>query len=276
MVRIITLMDDKPTEHLSLIAEHGLSYYVERNGSRLLFDCGASDAPQRNAHRLGVDLKELDAVILSHSHYDHAAGYRDLIENGLGADALYTGPHFFEPKYAKAGIRCTDLSAGFDLDFVQKHGVAHRTVEDVMEIAPGVWVITGFPRTHAFETIPDRFVRRVPGGFVQDDFPDEVCVALQVEGGVVVLVGCSHPGILNMISHVKTVLNQPVKAVYGGTHLMEADDARIETTIRELRGMGLETLGLSHCSGDSVECALRGGNEMDGCHMGSGDTVFYD
>ena len=68
MLSITALMDNKPTEHKALIAEHGLSLYVEYNGRRLLFDCGSGANPQYNAHRLGVDLKNLDAVIISHSH----------------------------------------------------------------------------------------------------------------------------------------------------------------------------------------------------------------
>ena len=85
MVRVTALMDDHASEHKALTAEHGLSYLVEMPELRLLFDCGASAVPMANAHRLGLSLKELDAVVLSHSHYDHAAGYRDLIEAGLGS-----------------------------------------------------------------------------------------------------------------------------------------------------------------------------------------------
>ena len=101
MVRITALMDDRAGENLALVAEHGLSFYIEYEDKRFLFDCGASDMPLYNAHRLGVDLSGLDAVMLSHSHYDHSAGYRDLIEERLGSPVLYTGQHFFEKKYVR-------------------------------------------------------------------------------------------------------------------------------------------------------------------------------
>lgn len=276
MVRITALMDNKPSEHKALIAEHGLSLYVEHNGHRLLFDCGAGPNPQRNAYRLGIDLKDLDAVILSHSHYDHASGFRDLADAGLGSRDLYTGPNFFEPKYARSGVRLTDLSAGFGPDFLAQRGICHHTVEGLKEIFPGVWLISGFPRTHEFEQIPKRFVRRTAQGFREDDFSDEICMAVQVDGGLAVLVGCSHPGILNMMTQVRRLLDQPIRAVYGGTHLVEADGARIDATIRALRQMGLETLGLSHCSGDAAECALQTFPDVTGCHLCVGDTIFYD
>lgn len=88
MVRITALMDNVRSEHKALIAEHGLSLLLEWPDRRILFDCGASASVLANAHRLGRSLRQLDAVVLSHSHYDHAAGYRDLLEAGLGSRLL--------------------------------------------------------------------------------------------------------------------------------------------------------------------------------------------
>lgn len=276
MVRITALMDNKLSEHRALIAEHGLSVYVCCNGRRILFDCGATANPQVNAYRLGIDLKDLDAVVLSHSHYDHAAGFRPLVDAGLGSPVLYTGPGFFDAKFARSGARYTDLSAGFGPDFLREHHIEHRVVTGLREIFPGVWLISGFPRIHQFERIPPRFVRRTDQGFREDDFGDEVCMALQTDRGLAVLVGCSHPGILNMMTQVRTLLGQPIRAVYGGTHLVEADEERIDATIEALHQMGLEVLGLSHCSGDAAEQSLANHREVTGCHLGVGDTIFYD
>lgn len=276
MLHITALMDNKSTEHKALIAEHGLSLYLEHDGRRMLFDCGSGTNHLKNAHRLGVDLRKLDAVVISHSHYDHAAGFRDLTQAGLGSSVLYTGTGFFEPKYAFEGVRYTNLSAGFDREFLAEHHIEHREITEMQEIFPGVYLISHFPRVHDFESIPDRFVRRNKSGFVEDDFSDEICMAVRVKGGIAVLVGCSHPGILNMITHVRNLLRQPVKAVFGGTHLVEADEERIDTTINALKSMGLEILGLSHCSGDIAEHAASGFADIEGCHLGVGDCVFFE
>lgn len=276
MVRITALMDNKPSENKALCNEHGLSYLVEGNGIRFLFDCGAGPHPWENAHRLGLDVGNLDAVVLSHSHYDHAAGYRDLLEMGGGSPLLYTGKRFFEPKFAYDGTKYTDLSAGFDRAFLEAHHVSHREVADVTELAKGVYLLSGFPRKNEFETIPERFVRLTDQGFVPDDFEDEICIALDVGGKLVILVGCSHPGILNMVEHVHKVLSLPVYGVFGGTHLVEADEARVSRTVRRLREMGVEILGLSHCSGEAAECAICRDRTVKSCHMGSGDCIFLD
>jgi len=276
MLQLTALMDDIPPKNKTLVAEHGLSYYVEYGSLRFLFDCGPGPNSIRNAHRLGIDLDGLDGVILSHSHYDHAAGYRDLIEAGMGSKTLYTGTCFFEPKFARKGIPYANLSCGFDPKFLQSHGICHREIQDCAAIGPGVWLISGFPRIHRIETIPERFVRRKDGQFIPDDFPDEVCMVLEVDGGLAVLAGCSHPGILNMLTHIHALLGKPIRGVFGGTHLVEAEEERIHTTIDTLRQMGVEILGLGHCSGESVYNVLAARPEIRSCHLSSGDCVFFD
>lgn len=274
MVCVTALMDNKRSENKALIAEHGLSYLLEWKDRRILFDCGASDSFWKNARRLGRSLHNLDAVILSHSHYDHAAGYRDFIELGGGSPILYTGTGFFSPKFAFDGIRYTDLSCGFQKDFLEAHHIDRRTVKDITEIFPGVWLVAGFPRIYDFETISKRFVRQTKDGFVTDDFADEICLVLDIGGRLAVFVGCSHPGILNMIKCVHTALSKPIAAVFGGVHLVEAQKERIDATIAELKQMGLETLGLSHCSGESAEQTVCETANVCGCHLAVGDCIF--
>lgn len=275
MLKITALMDNKASGHRALIAEHGLSYYIEGTNFRFLFDCGSGSHMQDNAHKLGRSLDDLSAVILSHSHYDHAAGYRDLIENGRGSAVLYTGPRFFEPKFAKKGVKYCDLSCGFDRAFLEAHGIDHRIITRHTSIAPGVYLVGSFPRLHAFEQIPARFFRQTAEGMIPDEFPDEICMAIDVGGKLVVLVGCSHPGILNMVEHVSRVLNMPVCAVFGGTHLMEADEERIRKTVSRLKELGLEIIGFSHCSGDLAEEILQEDDSLCTCHMGVGDCMFF-
>ncbi|MGN0373323.1 MAG: MBL fold metallo-hydrolase [Enterocloster sp.] len=284
MVQITALMDNKLSENKALIAEHGLSLLIEKDGFRMLFDCGAGEAVWYNSHKLGKNVSELDAVVLSHSHYDHAAGYRDLIEMGEGSSVLYTGPHFFEPKYAYDGRRYADLSAGFGPDFLKENGIEHRVCGDIMELASGIWLVGGFPGVYGFETIPSRFVKLIPDklpegidqAMVPDSFEDEICIAIETKKGLIVLVGCSHPGILNMISRVHDALGRPVYGVYGGTHLVEAEHNRICETVKKLKEMGLSVLGMSHCSGDIAEDTISLDKDVLSCHMAVGDTVFFD
>ena len=92
MLRITALMDNKPSENKALIAEHGLSLLAQYGDRRILFDCGSGANTLKNAHRLGLDLKNLDAVVLSHSHYDHAGGFRYLAEHSFDYILIDTPP----------------------------------------------------------------------------------------------------------------------------------------------------------------------------------------
>ncbi|MEA5137368.1 MAG: MBL fold metallo-hydrolase [Candidatus Fimivivens sp.] len=274
MPKLLALMENQQSEHKALAVEHGLSLWVETDTISFLFDCGASPAVISNAHRLGIPLANAAFTVCSHSHYDHAAGFRDLVEKNLAAPLLYTGPHFWEKKYAFDGVCYTDLSCGFDESFLSSHQIEQQTVGDITEIADGVWLIGNFTRRHKFETIAERFVRGNPPHTIPDDFPDEICLALAGEKGITVVVGCSHPGILNMVETVHNRLNAPIYGVLGGTHLVEADENRIQKTIAEMKSMGVKLMGLSHCSGMPAEECVCGDSELKSCHLAAGCEIM--
>lgn len=273
MISILTLMENLPSENKALQSEHGLSFLVEAGDRRFLFDCGSGARTMENAHRLGVDLRGVDFTVCSHSHYDHAAGFRDMVEAGQGGKTLWTGPGFWERKYQAStnGLKFTDLSAGFDENFLREHGVQQKICGGVEQIADGCWLVGDFPRVYDFETVPEFFVKGTPPAVRRDDFSDEICLAMRTAKGLVVLVGCSHPGIANMVRKVHESLKQPVYAVLGGTHLVAADEPRIEKTVEILSRMGVSVLGFCHCSGALAEKLLTADSRVQACHMSPGD-----
>lgn len=274
MMVLRTLLENQLSQNRSLQAEHGLSFLVETEGKKILFDCGAGKAARQNAKKMNVSLKDVDFVVLSHSHYDHAGGYPDMVSHGVCAP-LITGPCFFEEKYALDGDKYVYLGCGFGQDFVEKKKIRHRVCEKSMTLFAGCHVVGGFERNHDFEKAPARFVRQTSAGMIEDDFPDEVCLVLETKKGLAVIVGCSHPGILNMVETVKKRFDAPVYAVFGGSHLVEADEARLSATMDILRNMGIGIAGFNHCTGDAAQ--KRMGENEDGTrysHLKSGDCVF--
>ncbi|MBN2049200.1 MAG: MBL fold metallo-hydrolase, partial [Spirochaetales bacterium] len=230
-LKITTLIENTPGEHLALKHEHGISFYIEKDGHKLLFDTGQSGAFIENAVQLRIDLSNLEHVILSHGHYDHSGGLRSLVP--LTHDfELITGEGFFVEKYAFRGGSYEYLGNNFDPRFLAEAGITHRTVgKGSIEILPGVYVITGFPRVHDDEVINSRFKILVDGSFETDRFNDEVLVAVDSPLGVVAIVGCSHPGIKNMLDTVRNLLKKPLYAVIGGTHLVEADAKSLDKSV---------------------------------------------
>ncbi len=274
MTILRTLLENNLSRNRALTAEHGLSFLVETGGKRILFDCGAGKAARKNAEKMHVSLKDVDYVVLSHSHYDHAAGYPDMVSHGVHAP-LVTGPHFFEEKYAREGEKYAYLGCGFGPEFLDKKGIARQVCEGSLTLFDGCHVVGGFERTYAFEKAPARFVRQTAAGMAEDDFPDEVCLAVETVKGLVVIAGCSHPGILNMLETVKKRLDMPVYAVFGGSHLVEADEERVKATMDRLRDMGIGIVGFNHCTGDAAQERICGdGDQVAYFHPKTGDCIF--
>lgn len=269
----MTVMDNLAGEQKAMKAEHGLSFYVETEEVRILFDFGAGGHALDNARKLGIRLDQIDFAVGSHGHYDHAAGYRDFAEAGLTCP-LVTGNGFFREKYAQNGLKATYLGVGFDCDFLNSHGIEHTVCHDLLPLGRKCWVLGGIQRTHTFETIPERFVIRDKTGWCQDHFEDEICLVLEDKGRLTVIVGCSHPGILNILDTVRKRFTQPIAAVVGGTHLVEADRRRIEQTTRAMKEMGIGLLGFNHCSGELLRQVMAEKPELNTVYLGAGDCLF--
>lgn len=266
-------MDNLAGEQKAMKAEHGLSFYVETEDTRILFDFGAGGHALENALRLGIRPEQTDFAVGSHGHYDHAAGYRDFVKAGLNCP-LVTGQGFFREKYALNGPKATYLGTGFDSQFLKENKIEHRECTSVLELSGGCWVMGGMKRTHDFEMVPERFVIRDKNGWRQDYFEDEICLVLENKGGLVVIVGCSHPGILNILDTVRERFSKPIRAVVGGTHLVEADRERIRMTVRLMKEMGTSLLGFNHCSGDLLREMMAENPELNTVYLGAGDCLF--
>lgn len=273
MTRVVVLVENNQAEHKALAVEHGLSFWIETADRAFMFDCGASDKAVQNAHALGIDLTRSACTVCSHSHYDHAAGYRPLVEHGLAAPVLYTGDTFFQTKYAFDGVQYTNLSCGFDAAFLQTHHIEHRIVGDLLELMPSMWLVGNFKRQHPFETVLTRFVRGTPPNVTVDNFDDEICLAIAGEQGLSVIVGCSHPGILNMVSTVSERLHMPIYSVIGGTHLVQADAARMQQTIAALAQLGVKMLAFNHCSGGAVQAYIENYAQITSCRLSTGCEI---
>lgn len=252
---ITTLVENRPGAHRSMIHEHGISFYIEHRGNTLLFDTGQSDALLENAAIVRADLGAVDHVVLSHSHYDHTNGVPFLAAAGYSTFTLHVHAAFFHRKFSTDGISTTYIGPSWDEAWCADGGIEIDRVDGTgTELLPGLHIVTGFDRTHPEEVNNPRFVVERPGSeaLEVDDFRDEVSIVLETARGLVVLVGCSHPGIMNMLDTVRSRFSDPIFAVLGGTHLVEAAGARLDTAITYLQSDAVGRLGLSHCTGDEA------------------------
>lgn len=256
-LRITTLIEDSPGDDTSLEYEHGLSFFIEYDGRRILFDTGQSGAFARNAEVLGLNLRTLEKVVLSHGHYDHTGGLLTLADTARSFE-LYLKECILQKKYAYKDGRYEFKGNAFGEEDLRRLEIPYRLVEDeCTQLLPGVWLLTNFPRVYADEAANPRFVIEKNGEYRQDDFADEVVLACETPRGVVVLLGCSHPGVRNMLDHVKAQLKRPIYAVLGGTHLVEANAQRTAASVEYLLHEVSGPIGVSHCSGKAAMEQLK-------------------
>ena len=198
-----------------LLAEHGLSYLIEHDEKAVLFDTGHSMAFLKNAFSLGIDIpSDIDTVVLSHGHWDHGDGLR-YIHN----KTLITHPSAFIKRYR----RNTDVSIGLSLtkEEVEKK---FRLIEtaDPYFITEKIIFLGGIPRLNSFESKQTTFVDENGN----DDFvPDDSALVLINDNALIIVAGCSHAGICNIIEYAKKITGiGKIKAVIGGFHLKGKDE----------------------------------------------------
>lgn len=220
------------------LAEHGLSYLVEIDGEQILFDTGHSDVFLKNANRLGIDIKKnVQNVVLSHGHWDHGDGLQ-FIEN----KKLITHPISFIKRYRKADESPVGLSLNRK-EIKNKFDLVESKVP--VQITKNLFFLGEIPLQNNFEAQTTPFVDEAGN---PDFISDDSALAAIVNKQVVVITGCSHSGICNIIEHAKKVTGiTNIKAVIGGFHLKFQNKQTLET-IEYLKKKSVERLFPSHCT----------------------------
>lgn len=273
-IRLVTLIENTNSAHRATEVEHGLSFYLDTPHTQLMFDFGESGKVYDNMVRLAIPISQIRCAVCSHAHYDHGGGFK-YIAPKMHFDTLITGQGFWVAKYAQNGNRYTYLGPAIDEDLLKREGIQHKECYEMLQLTEDCWVISNFERETNFESIPPRFVLETsPGHFEPDLFNDEVCLAVETGKGLAVIVGCSHPGIINMLHTIQKRLQRPILSVWGGAHLVAADEEQIRYTAQQMAQMGLKRVGLCHCSGEQLAQLEQYLPGIECCRVGTGDTVF--
>lgn len=260
-VKVTILVDNLAREGLA--AEHGFAVLIEAGGRKILFDTGQTGAVLGgNADALGGNLSGVEAVVLSHGHYDHTGGVPLALERAPRA-AVWCHPGVFVPRWSlrdgtarEIGMPPATLETLTTLP-----AEALRRVTVPVQAVPGVWITGPVPRLDPFEDTGGPFFLD-PEGATPDPIPDDLSLWMETPEGVVVLTGCCHAGLMNTLMLVRNRTGgRPLRALIGGFHLVNAGEQRMARTLEALRTLNPATIVPCHCTG---EAAVKGFQEAFG------------
>lgn len=253
-LKITTLIENNPDKNNILCSEHGLSLYIEINEKKILFDTGQSGDFIKNAEKLKIDLNDLNYVVLSHGHYDHSGGFKKLVQNASKSFKLIVGNGFFNEKYKLIEREQYKFNGNsFDEEFISQNNISLKCInQDIFNITKDVIIFSNFERKNNFEILNKKFYIKENGEYILDDFSDEIVLGVKHEKGLVVILGCSHVGIVNILESITQRACMPIYAIVGGSHLIEADELRLNNTVNYLKEKNISIFRLSHCTGDSA------------------------
>lgn len=247
------------TAREGFIPEHGLSIYIEALGKKLLFDTGSSGIMADHARKLGVELSQVDAVILSHGHYDHGGGLQRFLECNHRAQ-IYVNRHVFGDYYNAHG-----KYIGLDPGLVQCGRLVF--VEEVTELFPGIRLCPALPPVFPVDCAGLQVMEQ--GQLHPDSFRHEQYLLIWEKGRLVCFSGCAHMGIDNIAHWFRP------HVLVGGFHFkhLEADHPRITDTARRLLDYGCICY-TGHCTGEKQYAPMK---QIMGAKLhaiSTGDTIL--
>jgi 7,8-dihydropterin-6-yl-methyl-4-(beta-D-ribofuranosyl)aminobenzene 5'-phosphate synthase len=251
-MKITVLVEDETIDG-GLAAEHGLSLYIEFGGKRILFDAGTTSAFTGNADKLGVDLSAVDFAVVSHGHYDHTGGLPDFFAINDSAPVYMKREAAGEQFASRDGAGRRYI--GVDRRLFGEHAGRIRYVSGAAEPAPGCHIVAEIPAEPHWVCGDANLFVLENEQLVKDAFRHELMLALVEDGGMALITGCSHLGVVNLLRAArKTFPGLPVKAVAGGLHLfgptpdtMNCSEEFLDEVAEELKTCCAVYAG--HCTG---------------------------
>jgi 7,8-dihydropterin-6-yl-methyl-4-(beta-D-ribofuranosyl)aminobenzene 5'-phosphate synthase len=229
-----TVLYDNYVHREGTRADWGFSCLIEGTEKTILFDTGTKpEVLTHNVEALGVDLTKVDLVVLSHAHDDHTGGLPAVLARNSRVEVLF--PVSFGADFAAR---------------VAKAGAVTRTVDKPAEICRNVF-LTG--------EMGDRI--------------KEMALVMDTPGGLVVVTGCSHPGIVDILKRAKEIRGKPIRLVFGGFHLGNTPDAEVHKIIAAFRELGVEGCGATHCTGDRPIAMFKAAYGENYLSIGTGKII---
>lgn len=254
-MKLKVLVENNTYIDVDAMGEPGVCFYIEEGGKKLLLDAGITGLYRMNAEFFGVDLTGVTAVVISHGHYDHTNGLKDLMEQPYAANIeLIAHPDAFAHKQLDSGL---NIGSGVTCPELEKIFMLTLTKEPYW-LTDRLVYLGEIPRVFDFENRePINLTRNEAGQLVPDPLIDDTAMAYKGEAGIYVITGCSHSGICNIIEQAKRVCgDERVAGVIGGFHLFGVTD-QLAATIDYLTSQHIGLLAPCHCVNFPAKAAIH-------------------
>ena len=245
-MRLTILFENHAGYRKGLLGYHGFSALVEHRGKKVLVDTGTDgEVLLHNMEALEISPDDIDALFITHGHYDHTGGLRTFLEARKGGIDVYAHPGIFRRRVAlKPKLR--EIGIPFRRGELESLGARFHLNEGPVEFLPGFLSSGEIKRNHW-----DRAVGYLVenGEYIKDPVKDDMALIVDLGKEIAVITGCGHSGIINIAGHAIALTGKPIKALVGGFHLRGAKLGLLEQTVDKLNSLGVKKLYAGHCTG---------------------------
>lgn len=280
-MKIVTLIENEnSSDHSDLSKEAGLSLYLETDNKKILFDTGSSGAFADNAEKLGVDLSEVDMVVISHAHFDHTGGLKRFFQINKIAkvyvSAKVIGDYYYKILFLKKYI-------GTDKKMLKAYADRFVFVDGDMEVNDNITLVTNILTPHKLPSDSKQILKKENNKLMPDDFGHEQMLLITEDEKLYCFTGCSHHGIVNMVESAIPMAKGKQIYVIGGFHmynpitkgLSEKKEDVIHVAELLNNNKSILSIATGHCTGKGAFTILKSvlGNKLVNLNTGSSITM---
>lgn len=225
----VTVLMENSTPSARFAARHGLSLFLETDSARILFDVGPDEAFLENAHAAGVDVSTAQTVVISHGHSDHGGGlntYLDATARTAPSAPIYVRDGAFVPHVAGTPERHNDI--GLDPALAENPRVV--LTQDQLALGEDLLLFSAVDIKHPIVKSNGVLLEETEAGFMPDPFRHEQSLLITEGQRHLLVSGCSHCGILNIMDKAERIAGAPLDVVVGGFHLMDPGSGKVEAS----------------------------------------------
>jgi 7,8-dihydropterin-6-yl-methyl-4-(beta-D-ribofuranosyl)aminobenzene 5'-phosphate synthase len=277
-MKVAVLIDNNPHAELNLLTEHGLSIYFEADGFKWLFDVGASEHFYTNAVNMGINVEDIDFLVLSHGHFDHTGGLEQFIKVNHKAPIIMSAQ--IEGKTFYSYRLQSKRNIGINHSIVKQNINRFIFADGNIRISKNVGLVCEIPGIYGTPKANNKLTQSDSDGEKPDEFKHEAALAVNTPDGVVVFSGCSHSGVLNILEACSNYFNKSqIIACVGGTHLIDSDSINVYESESEIYEIGKSIISrypnmlliTGHCTGINAQKQLSIilGNNLKSFHSGT-------